>query len=68
MEGRLGISMATQLLAVKVEAERPVETIKGKATTFSSGNTKIKPPKGTVCIAVVVDVTVLRTALECLVR
>src|SRR5208283_538800 len=35
-EGRPGIGMATHLLPVRVEAERPAETVKGEDLTLSS--------------------------------
>jgi transposase len=37
-EGRLGISMATHRLPVKVEGERPAETVKGEDLTLSKGS------------------------------
>ncbi len=67
-EGRLGISMNTQLLPVRVEAERPAETVKGEDPTLSSGTMEIKLPRGTLRIAGAVDVVALRTAMEYLLR
>ena len=67
-EGRLGISMNPQLLPVKVEAERPTETVKSDDPTWSSGTMEIKLPRGTLRIAGSVDVVALRTAMECLLR
>jgi transposase len=67
-EGRLGISLATHLLPVKVEAERPAETVKGEGLTLSSGTMEIKLSRGTLRIAGSVDVVALRTAIECLLR
>jgi transposase len=67
-EGRLGISMNTQLLPVRVEAERPAETVKGEDPTLSSGTMEIKLPRGTLRIAGSVDVVALRTAMEYLLR
>lgn len=65
-EGRLGISMATHLLPVKVEAERRAEAVQGEDPTLSSGTIEIKLPRGTLRIAGSVDVVALRTAMECL--
>jgi transposase len=65
-EGRLGISMATHLLPVKVEAERRTETVQGEDPTLSSGTMEIKLSRGTLRIAGSVDVVALRTAMECL--
>jgi transposase len=65
-EGRLGISMATHLLPVKVEAERHAETVQGEDPTLSSGTMEIKLSRGTLRIAGSVDVAALRTAMECL--
>ena len=67
-EGRLGLGLGTPLLPVKVEAERPTEVVKGDDPTFSSGTMEIKAPRGTLRIAGSVDVVVLRTAMECLLR
>ena len=67
-EGRLGISMATQLLPVKVAAERSAETVKGDDPTLSSGTMEIKFSRGTLRIAGSVDVVALRAVLECLAR
>ena len=60
-EGRLGLG--TPLLPVKVEAERPTETVKGDDPTLSSGTMEIKLPRGTVRIAGSVEVVALRTAM-----
>jgi transposase len=67
-EGRLGISMNTQLLPVRVEAERRAETVQGEDPTLSSGTMEIKLPRGTLRIAGSVDVVALRTAMEYLLR
>jgi transposase len=67
-EGRLGLSLGTPLLPVKVEAERPTEAVKGDDPTLSSGTMEIKLPRGTLRIAGSVDVVALRTAMECLLR
>jgi transposase len=67
-EGRLGLGLATPLLPVKIEAERPAETVKGDDPTLSSGTMEIKLPRGTLRIAGSVDVVALRTAMECLLR
>lgn len=67
-EGRLGLGLATPLLPVKVEAERPTETTKCDDPTLSSGTMEIKLPRGTLRIAGSVDVVALRTAMECLLR
>lgn len=67
-EGQLGLSLGTPLLPVKVETERPTEVVKGDDPTFTSGTMEIKVPRGTLRIAGSVDVVVLRTAMECLLR
>jgi len=67
-EGQLGLGLGTPLLPVKVEAERPTETVKGDAPTLMSGTMEIKLPRGTLRIAGSVDVVALRTAMECLLR
>ena len=67
-EGRLGLGLATPLLPVKVEAERLAEAVKGDDPTLSSGTMEIKLPRGTLRIAGSVDVVVLRTAMDCLLR
>ena len=65
-EGRLGISIATPLLPVKVKAERPMKTLKDDGARLSSGTMEIKLLRGTLRIAGSVDVTALRAVLECL--
>jgi transposase len=67
-QGWLGMGKATELLPVKVEAERPAETVKGDDPPLSSGTMEIKLSKGTLRIAGSVDVVALRTAMECLLR
>ena len=67
-EGRLGLGLATPLLPVKVEAERPAEAGKRESSTLSSGTMEIKLPRGTLRIAGSVDLVALRTAMECLLR
>ena len=64
-EGRLGISIATPLLPVRVKTERPLKT-KDEGAMLSSGTIEIKLLRGTLRIAGSVDVTALRAALECL--
>ena len=66
-EGRLG-STGTQLLPVKVAAERPAETVKGDVPTLPSGTMEIRLSRGTLRLAGPVDVVALRTAMECLLR
>ena len=65
-EGRLGISIATPLLPVKVKTEQPMKTLKDDGVRLSSGTMEIKLLRGTVHIAGSVDVTALRAVLECL--
>jgi transposase len=65
-EGRLGGSTATQLLAVRVTANRPGEATKGENPAGRLGTMEIKLPKGTLRIAGSVDVVALRAVLECL--
>lgn len=65
-EGRLGSSTASQLLPVKVAAERPAETVKVDGPTLPSGTMEIRFPRGTLRIAGPVDVVALRAVLECL--
>ena len=64
-EGRLGISIATPLLPVRVKTERPMKT-KDDSAMLSSGTMEIKLLRGTLRIAGSVDVTALRAVLECL--
>jgi transposase len=65
-EGRLGISIATPLLPVKVETERPAKMLKEEGPLMSSGTMEIQLPRGTLRIAGAVDVQALRAVLECL--
>lgn len=65
-EGRLGISLATPLLPVKVKTERPTKTRKDESAVLSSGTMEVKLLRGTLRIAGSVDVLALRTVLECL--
>jgi len=65
-EGRLGITMATPLLPVKVKTERATKTLPEKGPLLSSGTMEIKLPRGTLRIAGSVDELALRTVLECL--
>jgi transposase len=65
-EGRLGISIATPLLPVKVKTERPTKTFEEDSPLLSSGTMEIKLSRGTLRIAGTVDVLALRAVLECL--
>jgi transposase len=65
-EGRLGISIATPLLPVKVKAERPPNTLPEDSAMLSSGTMEIRLSRGTLRIAGSVDVLALRAVLECL--
>jgi transposase len=65
-EGRLGISIATRLLPVKVKPERPTKTLKDDSMVLSSGTMEVKLLRGTLRIAGSVDVLALRAVLECL--
>ena len=67
-EGRLGISIATPLLPVKVKKEQPMKAWKDDGTGSSSGTMEIELLRGTLRIAGSVDVTALRAVLECLAR
>ena len=67
-EGRLGISVATALLPVKVKTERPSKTLPEDSQTLSSGSMEIKLSRGTLRITGAVDVLALRAVLECLAR
>ena len=67
-EGRLGGSAAaTQLLAVKVSEDRPMEAEKGDGQTARWGTMEIKLPIGSLRIVGSVDVVALRAVLERLV-
>jgi hypothetical protein len=63
-----GWASASQLLPVKVEAERATEPVKRNVQTLSSGTMEIEFPKGTLRIAGSVDVAALRAVLESLAR
>ena len=65
-EGRLGISIATPLLPVKVKTERATKTFEEDRPVLSSGTMEIKLSRGTLRIAGSVDVLALRAVLECL--
>jgi transposase len=65
-EGRLGISIATPLLPVKVKTERPSKTLLEDSPLLSSGTMEIRFSRGTLRIAGSVDVLALRAVLECL--
>ena len=67
-EGRLGITIATPLLPVKVKTERPTktETLQENEPLMSLGTMEIKLSRGTLRITGSVDVPVLRAVLECL--
>lgn len=65
-EGRLGISIATALLPVKVKTERPSKTMPEDSPMLSPGSMEIRLSRGTLRIAGSVDVLALRAVLECL--
>ena len=65
-EGRLGISIATPLLPVRVKTERAVKTFKDEGHMTSSGTMEISLSRGTLRITGAVDVAALRAVLECL--
>jgi transposase len=65
-EGRLGISLASPLLPVKVKSERPTKTLKDDSAVLSSGTMEVQLLRGTLRIVGSVDVLALRTVLECL--
>lgn len=65
-EGRLGISIATPLLPVRVKTERAVKTFKDGGHMTSSGTMEISLSRGTLRITGAVDVAALRAVLECL--
>jgi transposase len=67
-EGRLGISIATPLLPVKVKTERPSKTLPEDSPMLSSGTMEIRLSRGTLRIAGSVDEQTLRAVLECLAR
>lgn len=65
-EGRLGISIATPLLPVKVKTERATKRFEEDSPVLSSGTMEVKLSRGTLRIAGSVDVLALRAVLECL--
>jgi transposase-like protein len=65
-EGRLGITMATPLLPVKVKTKRSTKTLPENGPLLSSGTMEIKLSRGTLRLAGSVDVVALRAVLECL--
>jgi transposase len=65
-EGRLGISLATPLLPVKIKTERPTKTLNDDSAVLSSGTMEVKLLRGTLRIAGSVDALALRAVLECL--
>ena len=65
-EGRLGITMATPLLPVKVKTERSTEPLPENGPQSSSGTMEIKLARGTLRLTGSVDVLALRAVLECL--
>jgi transposase len=67
-EGQLGSRTDAQLVPVKVANDRPVEAVKEDDFLPRSGTLEIKLLKGTLRVAGNIDVVVLRTAIECLIR
>ena len=67
-EGRLGITIATPLLPVKVKTERLTKTLPENGAMLSPGTMEVKLSRGTLRIAGAVDVLALRAVLECLAR
>jgi transposase len=65
-EGRLGITIATPLLPVKVKTERPTKPFEENGPRLSSGTMEVQLSRGTLRIAGSVDVLALRAVLECL--
>jgi transposase len=65
-EGRLGITIGTPLLPVKVKTERPTKPFEENGPMLSSGTMEVQLSRGTVRIAGSVDVLALRAVLECL--
>ena len=64
-EGRLGT--ASNFLPVRVASEQRGEEENGSGFLPQPGTMEIKLPKGTLRIVGAVDVTALRTVIECLV-
>ena len=69
-EGQLGSRAATKLLPVTITDDRPVapEKVVESASTAPLGAIEIVLPKGKMHITGRVDMAVLRTAMECLLR
>lgn len=65
-EGRLGGSVAAQLLPVKIVEKQAAAAAKWDGQSLPSGTIEIKVPRGTLRIAGSVDVVALRAVLECL--
>lgn len=65
-EGRLGISIATPLLPVRVKRESLAKTFKDDGRISDSGTMEINLSRGTLRITGAVDVAALRAVLECL--
>ena len=64
-EGRLGTK--TNFLPVRVADEQRGEAVNGSGFIAQAGTMEIKLCKGTLRISGTVDVTALRTVIECLV-
>jgi transposase len=64
-EGRLGAT--TNFLPVRIASEQRGEEVNGSGFIPPPGTMEIKLPKGTLRILGAVDVTALRTVIECLV-
>ena len=67
-EGQLGSRTDAQLVPVKVDNDRSLEAVKEDDFLPRSGTLEIKLLKGTLRVAGNIDVVVLRTAIECLIR
>jgi transposase len=67
-KGRLGVGTGTQLLPVKVTSDRPGAAARRNGAGSGTGSLEIQLSKGIVRVAGNVDVVVLRTAIECLIR
>jgi transposase len=65
---REGNSTSTNLLPVTVMREMVVEAESPRTQSRQAGSLKVELPKGTLRISGSVDLGVLRTALECLLR
>ena len=64
-EGRLGTT--SNFLPVRVASEQRGEAVNGSGVLPQPGTMEIKLPKGTLRMVGAVDVTALRTVIECLV-